>query len=50
MKIYVTPEMDIQTVAIADIITLSLLGFKGLGGGENGIFDADKDNNSGMDI
>ena len=49
MKIYVTPEMDIQTVAIADIITLSLLGFKGLGG-DNVIFDADKDNNNGMDI
>ena len=49
MRIYVTPEIEIQTVAIADIITLSLFGFKGLGG-DDGIYDATKDGNSDMDI
>jgi len=49
MKNYVTPEIEIQTVTIADIITLSLLGFIGLGNND-GYYDSENDNNSDMDI
>jgi hypothetical protein len=45
MKRYVTPEIDMQAISTADIVTLSITGFKGLYTQNDSVFE-----DNGMNI